>query len=38
MSEDGKTKCTEEVEASIVWSMPGVDFIVVLPDIAKNYV
>ena len=37
MSDDGKTEYTGEVEA-IVWDMPGMDFIVGLPDIARNYV
>ena len=37
VSDDGKTEYTGEVEA-IVWDMPGMDFIVGLPDIARNYV
>ena len=37
MSDDGKTEYTGEVEA-IVWDMPGMYFIVGLPDIARNYV
>ena len=37
MSDDGKTEYTGEVEA-IVWDMPGMDFIVGLPDIDRNYV
>ena len=37
VADDGETHYTGFVEA-IVWTMPGMDFIVGLPDIAKNYV
>ena len=37
VADDGETHYTGYVEA-IVWTMPGMDFIVGLPDIAKNYV
>ena len=37
VGDDGITEYTGEVEA-IVWTMPGMEFIVGLPDIAKNYV
>ena len=37
IADDGITEYTGEVEA-IVWTMPGMEFIVGLPDIAKNYV
>jgi len=37
VGDDGVTEYTGEVEA-IVWTMPGMEFIVGLPDIAKNYV
>ena len=35
MADDGVTEYEGPVEA-IVWNMPGLDFIVGLPDIAKN--
>jgi len=37
MSDDGKTEYTGEVEA-VVWNMPGMVFIVGLPDNARNFV
>jgi len=37
VSDDGQTEYTGYVEA-IVWTMPGMDFIVGLPDIAKHFV
>jgi len=37
VADDGVTEYAGQVEA-IVWVMPGMDFIVGLPDIASNYV
>ena len=37
VGDDGVTEYQGQVEA-IVWTMPGMEFIVELPDIAKNYV
>jgi len=37
VGDDGITEYSGEVEA-IVWTMPGMEFIVGLPDIARNYV
>ena len=37
VADDGVTEYEGPVEA-IVWNMPGLDFIVGLPDIAKNFV
>ena len=37
MGDNGQTEYTGYVEA-IVWTMPGMDFIVELPDIAKKFV
>jgi len=37
VGDNGQTEYTGYVEA-IVWTMPGMDFIVELPDIAKKFV
>ena len=37
VADDGQTEYKGIVEA-IVWEMPGMEFILGLPDIAKNYV
>ena len=37
VADDGSTEYSGQVEA-IVWNMPGMDFILGLPDITRNFV